>query len=521
MADKNTIAKEFKNILEPQLNKLRQSIKNDKIGKQRETANIVLSELAGNSSYQKIIEILTKELINMNENSKSIPVTSGTFLLSGHGSDQNINARMTIFESIQFKYWYLFETDKDFSDNIKAYINNNVRLIQVMGEPGYNAPMSAGPSGRSKWNEILRNKENTEEYSDFEKYFTAAKNAVSYHGSGLTSSESDILTIIYFYKLFNDELNKKADKTIHLDTSRQLQKLLMLQLRAEFNVQFMGGGKDRSNPYVDLMKDDSIWTYKAVSDDSADRWFLLSANDKEEKDMCRAHEGLHIISMRDKNGTEFINELSTSGATFEYNNITGIPKVETGVKSWFNVVKDLFLSDLGKLGDVLANKKEELNPFDITNIMENELLSRALISYVCKLYYSDDKITEENLHKLDIDPTEKPYLSAFIRIMCYLFPKKKEDKDAVGMKHDDDPMLFLSDAILLGYILKIDDYCIIDPLCRPVTKHGKTGPESLIGTKAAVTETLKRQLTQEADPVAVDIKTIIDRLPQIPEEKDE
>jgi hypothetical protein len=226
--------------------------------------------------------------------------------------------------------------------------------------------------------------------------------------AGLTTSEIDVQIIRNIYQLFNKYIGNKIVTNDMLDV---LNYIVKQQLRANF-IQLWGpDGEYRLKTkgrweadIVRLMRSHEIWVTKKIKPDSADRYYQLRPNIGEDIEF-RAKEGLHLIDMRDSHGIEIANLVL---AVSEYNDASG-------------------------------NFLPIPNEFDKNNIQFPEARSR-LEHY----FYNILNVIRES--KEDI---------VFKLIIGNIFSKTE-------------PNVYLSEIIMLGYILQINKLQIYDPLCRPM-----------------------------------------------------
>ena len=227
--------------------------------------------------------------------------------------------------------------------------------------------------------------------------------------AGLTTSEADVQIIRNIYQLFERYIGGAPVTPNMLDV---LDYIVKQQLRANFmeiwgpNGEFKLKKKGDWQAHVSrLMRMEQIWVSKKLTASSVDRHYQLRPNVGEEKEFW-AREGLHLIDMRDKSGLE-------------------IPDLVLPV-SEFRQDED---------SDPLPDARE----FDINNLQFPEARER-LEQYFYRV--------------LGVQRTTKEDI-AFNTIMGKIFDKTTPD-------------VFLSEIILLGYILKINRLQIYDPLCRPL-----------------------------------------------------
>jgi len=187
-----------------------------------------------------------------------------------------------------------------------------------------------------------------------------------------------------------------------------------------------------------LMRMEEIWVTKRVNPDSADRYYQLRPNEGENPEF-RAREGLHLIDMRNANGIE-------------------IP----------NLVLPVSESRWGLKRNPLPTSRE----FDLNNIQFPEA-KRRLEAYFYGVLDIQRATKEDNAFKL---------------ITNKIFSKTE-------------PNLFLSELIMLGYLLKIQRLQIYDPLCRPLedsstvseTRTGMAFRGQIPGIEALHHDTFQRE----------------------------
>jgi len=260
--------------------------------------------------------------------------------------------------------------------------------------------------------------------------------------AGLTTSEVDVQIVRNIYQLFDQYISGAPVTPDMLDI---LDYIVKQQLRANFMEIWGPGGEfqlsSRGTWQADitrLMQMEEIWVTKKVNPDSADRHYQLRPNEGEDPNF-RAREGLHLIDMRDARGLE-------------------IPDLVLPVSE----------SRWGAKRNTLPNSRD----FDINNIQFPEAKTRL----------------ENYFYGVLGIPRETKEANAFILITDKIFSKTEPD-------------LFLSELIMLGYLLRIQHLQIYDPLCRPLedasatseTRSGEAFRGSVPGIKALQHETLPRE----------------------------
>lgn len=260
--------------------------------------------------------------------------------------------------------------------------------------------------------------------------------------AGLTTSEVDVQIVRNIYQLFDQYIGGAPVTPDMLDI---LDYIVKQQLRANFIEIWGRGGEfqlnERGNWEADisrLMRMEEIWVTKKVNPDSADRYYQLRPNEGEDPEF-RAREGIHLIDMRDAMGLE-------------------IPDLVLPVSE----------SRWGPKRNPLPTSRE----FDINNIQFPEA-KRRLEAY----FYG----------VLGVGRGTKEDIS-FRLITNKIFSKTE-------------PALFLSELIMLGYLLKIQRLQIYDPLCRPLedssatseTRSGEAFRGQIPGIEALQHETLPRE----------------------------
>ena len=302
------------------------------------------------------------------------PVTSGCWIMTGHGSDLDVRDRTKIIDE-------MLKTFGDFGPERAAllrYITNNVSLTMAMGLPGPSAPMQVPLEQSERW-------------------------------AGLTTSEVDVQIVRNIYQLFDGYIGGAPVTPDMLDV---LDYIVKQQLRANF-IEIWGQEgeyklRQRGTWEADitrLMRMEEIWVTKKLTKDSADRHYQLRPNVGEDPNF-RAREGLHLIDMRGPRGLE-------------------IPDLVLPVSE----------SRWGPKRNPLPKSKD----FDINNIQFPEA-RRRLENY----FYRVLGVLRDT--KEDI---------AFRLIINKIASRTEPD-------------LFLSEIIMLGYLLGIQHLQIYDPLCRPL-----------------------------------------------------
>jgi hypothetical protein len=260
--------------------------------------------------------------------------------------------------------------------------------------------------------------------------------------AGLTTSEVDVQIVRNIYQLFHEYIGDVAVTPDMLDI---LDYIVKQQLRANFMEIWGRGGEFQLKTKGDweadisrLMRMGEIWVTKKIKPNSTDRHYQLRPNAGEDPDF-RAREGLHLIDMIDARGFE-------------------IP----------NLVLPVSESRWGPKRNPLPTSRE----FDINNIQFPEA-KRRLEAYFYEVLGVQRTTKEDN---------------AFKFIMNKIFSKTEPD-------------LFLSEVIMLGYLLKIQHLQIYDPLCRPLadasvvseTRSGEAFRGQVPGKDALKHETLPRE----------------------------
>jgi hypothetical protein len=273
--------------------------------------------------------------------------------------------------------------------------------------------------------------------------------------AGLTTSEIDVQIVRNIYQLFDEYLGRSPPTNEMLDVVNYIVKQ---QLRANF-LQIWGKGgefalKTKSSwesNIVKLIEKNEIWVSKklipmnvknkdgSITVASKDRFYSLRPNEGEDPDF-RAREGLHLIDMRDSSGIEIANL------------VLPVPEYTTDE------------------GNVLPQSRS----FDINNVQYPEARSRLEDYFKNVLYPGAPRETKEE--------------QVFNLILNKIFSKTEPD-------------VYLSDIIMLGYILKVKKLQIYDPLCRPLSNEGirsktRTGTlyrGTLLGADAQEFESFPRE----------------------------
>jgi len=260
--------------------------------------------------------------------------------------------------------------------------------------------------------------------------------------AGLTTSEVDVQIVRNIYQLFDEYIGTVAVTPDMLDV---LDYIVKQQLRANFMQIWGRGGEFQLSErgtweadIVRLIRMKEIWVTKKVKPDSVDRHYQLRPNEGEDPNF-RAREGLHLIDMRDARGIE-------------------IP----------NLVLPVAESRWGPKSNSLPTSRG----FDLNNIQFPEARGR-LENYFYRVLRIQRTTKEDNAFKLITDK---------------IFSKSN-------------PHVFLSELIMLGYLLKIQRLQIYDPLCRPLedasiaseTRSGTPYSGAVPGIEALQHETLPRE----------------------------
>lgn len=260
--------------------------------------------------------------------------------------------------------------------------------------------------------------------------------------AGLTTSEVDVQIVRNIYQLFDEYIDARPVTPDMLDV---LDYIVKQQLRANFMQIWGRGGEFQLNErgtweadIARLMRMEEIWVTKKVKPDSADRHYQLRPNSGENPNF-RAREGLHLIDMRDARGLE---------------------------------IPDLVLPVTESRWGAKNNPLPTSRGFDINNIQFPEA-KRRLEAYFYGVLGVQRTTKEDNAFKL---------------ITNKIFSKTEPD-------------LFLSELIMLGYLLRIQRLQIYDPLCRPLedasirseTRSGTSYSGAIPGIEALQYETLPRE----------------------------
>jgi hypothetical protein len=264
--------------------------------------------------------------------------------------------------------------------------------------------------------------------------------------AGLTTSEVDVQIVRNIYKLFDQYIDGAPVTSDMLDV---LDYIVKQQLRANFieiwgkegEFQLSSRGTWQAD-ITRLMRLNQIWVTKKVKPDSADRHYQLRPNVGEEPEY-RAREGLHLIDMRNADGLE-IPEL-----------VLPVPESRWGPK---------------------RNPLPFSMEFDINNLQFPEA-RRRLENYFYRV--------------LGIQRTTKEDI-AFKVIM-----------DKISSRTE--PDIFLSELIMLGYLLRIQRLQIYDPLCRPLedssiaaeTRSGEAFRGQVPAVEALHHETFQREKSEK------------------------
>lgn len=227
--------------------------------------------------------------------------------------------------------------------------------------------------------------------------------------AGLTTSEVDVQIVRNIYQLFDGYIGGAPVTPDMLDV---LDYIVKQQLRANF-IEIWGQEgeyklRQRGTWEADisrLMRMEEIWVTKKLTKDSADRHYQLRPNVGEDPEF-RAREGLHLIDMRNADGLE-IPEL-----------VLPVPESRWGPK---------------------RNPLPTSKGFDLNNIQFPEARTR-LENYFYRVLGIQRATKEDNAFKLIMEK----------------------------ISSRTEPDIFLSELIMLGYLLRIQHLQIYDPLCRPL-----------------------------------------------------
>uniref|UniRef100_A0A6C0H385 Uncharacterized protein n=1 Tax=viral metagenome TaxID=1070528 RepID=A0A6C0H385_9ZZZZ len=332
---------------------------------------------------------------------------TGCFFISAHGRE-GTKDRPTILNAIIKKFNNLIKLDEN---KLKEYLENSVFMMMALGMICIPSPM--------------------QKKIDFG------------FRPNYTTSELDAVIPKTFFNVFN-KYNKDNQYKIKLNDENLdlLHSLIKSQLRVNFYKLWsepssiaLGETEDQELNRVDiLMKRGEIWVLKKLTSESLERTYYLSPN-KGESIKFYAHEGLHVIDVRDTNKSEM--------------------RDETIIDETIDETKRLEIM-VEQLKDRLPTPKEIIR------------FKRKFIPE------SEDRIPKETTTQEQI----------FHQIM-------NEIKTNVWLK--------LSTIIMLGYILDIKKLYIYDPACRPLIDMNQDpidcGPRSDRSLKRIVTN--KRARTDE------------------------
>ena len=317
------------------------------------------------------------------------PTSSGCWLIQGHGDDLDIHSRKKMIDAIMANYPTLASEQ----EVIVNYINRNVKLCIAMGLPGPSAPMGTEEE-HGRW-------------------------------AGLTTGEIDIAIIRNIFNLFNN------DQT-HCNANPSCLDILNFIIRRQLRANFMKIWKTYPTGtwgqfFKKLIGINEIWVQKTFDAYiSTDRSYFLRPNVDENPDF-RAHEGIHLMDMRNATGDIIPGLVLPSDTNFDINNVE-FPECRARLEQYFN-----------------------------------------------SLY--------PGINKRD------PHYVVFKTIVAKI-------------NNRDDPTVMLSDIILLGYLLKIENLQLYDPTCRPLsdsTREAYTARNTQFraadvqGALGYQYETLKRQ----------------------------
>jgi hypothetical protein len=230
--------------------------------------------------------------------------------------------------------------------------------------------------------------------------------------SGLTTSETEIEIPRNFFRLFN---RYNSDKSIELNDEnlRILHFLIRRQLRTNFRIFWGFGGRllkkgsDWRVQINNLLNRYEIWVLKKVLPSSMDREYSLKPNEGENPEF-RAHEGVHMIDTRHPQMSKLVENIK-----------------------------------------IVLNKQRErisdINPgeFDKNNLQKSKARQRLELAFQNILLTKD--VIQTRSRKIQ---------KAFISILDDI---------------ERNQIVYLSQIIMLGYLLGIEKLYIYDPACRPLS----------------------------------------------------
>ena len=198
---------------------------------------------------------------------------TGCFLVSGHGRE-GYKKRPKIINAIIQKFEN--KTDKK---ALKEYINSSVFMIMAMGMIAVSSPM--------------------ERERKIETGFGFRE--------GYTTSELDIVIPKTFFSIFDKYNNDNRNKIFLNDEQLDLfHSLIKSQLRLNFRKIWsepspIAIDPDEDRQLYEVIKRKEFWVLKKLTSESLERSYFLSPNKKEDPTFF-AHEGLHLIGIRDMYG---------------------------------------------------------------------------------------------------------------------------------------------------------------------------------------------------------------------------
>ena len=230
--------------------------------------------------------------------------------------------------------------------------------------------------------------------------------------SGLTTSETEIEIPRNFFRLFN---KYNSDKSIELNDEnlRILHFLIRRQLRTNFRIFWGCGGhllKKGSDWRVqinNLLNRYEIWVLKKVLPGSMDREYSLKPNEGEDPEF-RAHEGVHMIDTRHPQMSELVKD-----------------------------IKIILNKQRERISDIKPGE------FDKNNLQKSNARQRLELAFQNILLTKD--LIQTRSRKIQ---------KAFNSILD-------------DIEHNQ--IVYLSQIIMLGYLLGIEKLYIYDPACRPLS----------------------------------------------------
>jgi hypothetical protein len=324
----------------------------------RQLLEKIYTEFLSDEDIYKIFEILFPEPTNQSVDTNVDTNLTACFFVSGHGREGK-KVRPTIVKNIIDKFNKFKFNKKIDEEELKEYIKNSVFMIIAMGMLAVSAPM-----------------EKEINFGFRPEY---------------TTSELDMVIPKTFFSIF-DKYNKDHGNKIKLNNENLdlLHSLIKYQLRVNFYKIWSEPSPIAIEEKTDrevfqVMKRKEIWVLKELTSDSLERTYSLAPNKGEDPEFY-AHEGLHIIDIRDTNKQE----VTTTDEIKRYNMIEqlndSLPSANAIrlLKTTFIKGKKRQITEEQKIFDIIMNQIKKTPWIDLSDI-----IMLGYILNIKKLYIYD------------------------------------------------------------------------------------------------------------------------------------